>query len=302
MKTLVIMAAGMGSRFGGVKQLEPLGPNGEIIINYSVYDAIEAGFDKIVYIIRKEIEADFKEFIGDKMSDKIEVEYVIQDLKDLPDGFCPPPNRTKPWGTGHAILACRDVVEEPFAVITADDYYGKEGINKISKFLEQVGKENSKGKYCMAGFRLGNTLSDNGTVTRGVCSRNEQGLLTHVEETYDIAKKGDIAIGYNDDGDPVELELDNPVSMNMWGFSPDFIDVLSEKFVDFLKNVKEGDLKAEYLLPNIVGQMLKDNKATVTVLDSNDKWFGITYKEDTKIVKEFFAKLAKEGTYPEKLF
>ena len=298
MSTLVIMAAGMGSRFGGIKQLEKLGPSGEIIIDYSIFDAIEAGFDKVVFIIRKDIEKDFREVIGDHIEKHVKVEYVFQSLDDLPAGYTKPADRVKPWGTGQAILACKGVVNEPFVVINADDYYGKEGFRKIHSYLEELEKNGSKYDYCMAGFLLGNTLSDNGTVTRGVCQTDSEGNLVTVNETFEIARKGDKAIGVDENKNEKVMELDNPVSMNMWGFTPEFIDELDKNFVNFLDNIKEGDIKAEYLLPDIVAKMLEEKKATVKVLNSSDKWFGITYQEDKPKVKAFFKELADKGTYP----
>ncbi|MBE5934967.1 MAG: nucleotidyltransferase [Lachnospiraceae bacterium] len=303
MSTLVILAAGMGSRFGGIKQLEALGPSGEIIIDYSIYDAIKAGFNKVVFIIRKDIEKDFKEVIGDRISKYVDVEYVFQSLDDLPDGYKTPEDRVKPWGTGQALRACRGVVNEPFVVINADDYYGKEGFIKIHDYLENVQKDNKKYDYCMAGFLLGNTLSDHGTVTRGVCSANEEGNLVSVRETYDISRDGDKAIGYSKDKDVTyTMDLNSPVSMNMWGFTPDLIQELDEKFPEFLDTIKPGDIKAEYLLPEIVSGMLNSEKATVKVLDTSDKWFGVTYKEDKEVVQQFFKKLADDGVYPKQLW
>ena len=303
MSTLVILAAGMGSRFGGIKQLEALGPSGEIIIDYSIYDAIKAGFNKVVFIIRKDIEADFKEVIGDKISKYVDVDYVYQSLDDLPDGYSNPEGRTKPWGTGQALRACRNVVKEPFVVINADDYYGKEGFEKIHAYLENVEKENKKYDYCMAGFLLGNTLSDHGTVTRGVCEADENNMLVSVRETYDIARGDNKAIGYSKDKDVTyEMDLQSPVSMNMWGFTPDLIEELDDKFPEFLDSVKPGDIKAEYLLPEVVSNMLHTDKATVKVLSTSDKWFGVTYKEDKEIVQKFFKKLVSDGVYPEKLW
>lgn len=302
MSTLVIMAAGMGSRFGGIKQLEPLGPSGEIIIDYSIYDAIEAGFNKVVFIIRKDIEKDFREVVGNHIAEHVQVEYVFQSLDDLPTGYSKPEGRVKPWGTGQAILACKDVVKEPFVVINADDYYGKEGFKKIHSYLKDLENKDSKYDYCMAGFLLGNTLSDNGTVTRGVCKTDKDGMLVTVNETFEIAKKGEKAIGYDENDNEKVMELDTPVSMNMWGFTPEFIDELEANFTNFLDNIKEGDIKAEYLLPEIVAKMLKENKATVKVLESNDKWYGITYQEDKAKVKEYFKSLVDEGIYPNKLW
>lgn len=302
MSTLVIMAAGMGSRFGGIKQLEPLGPSGEIIIDYSIFDAIEAGFDKVVFIIRKDIEDDFKRIVGNHIAEHVKVEYVYQSLDDLPKGYTKPEGRVKPWGTGQAILACKDVVKEPFIVINADDYYGKEGFRKIHSYLEDLENKDAKYDYCMAGFLLGNTLSDNGTVTRGVCKTNDDNMLVTVNETFEIAKKDDKAIGYDEDKNEKIMDLDTPVSMNMWGFTPEFIDELEDNFTNFLDNIKEGDIKAEYLLPEIVAKMLRENKATVKVLESSDKWYGITYQEDKDKVKEFFKDLVDKGVYPKNLW
>ncbi|MBQ3061737.1 MAG: nucleotidyltransferase [Lachnospiraceae bacterium] len=300
MSTLVVMAAGMGSRFGGIKQLEPIGPNGEIIIDYSIHDAIEAGFDKVVFIIRKDIEKDFKEVIGDRLAKKYNVSYVFQDMNDIPEGFEVPKGRTKPWGTGQAVLSVKGVVNEPFVVINSDDYYGKEGFVKLHKYLEEHTKaENGVYPFCMAGFKLGNTLSDNGTVTRGVCKVDDNKMLTEVNETFELkAIDDDKVLGKTSDGVDVELGMDTYVSMNMWGFTPEFIEELEKGFPEFLGNVKPGDLKAEYLLPTIVSNLLQNKKATVKVLDTNDYWYGITYKEDKEAVVNFFNKLSADNVYP----
>lgn len=298
---LVIMAAGMGSRFGGIKQLEPVGPSGEIIMDYSIYDAIEAGYKKVIFIIRKDLEKDFKEVIGNRLSKHIEVEYVFQELDNLPEGFSLPEGRTKPWGTGQAIMSCIGKIDAPFTVINADDYYGKEGFRIINEFLNQPSPSDKQYHFCMAGFLLGNTLSENGTVTRGVCSVSKDGVLEKVTETHEIRPAGDKAIA-TEGGEDLELALNCPVSMNMWGFTPDFLDELQSRFVSFLENVKEGDLKAEYLLPTIVDDLIKEGKAEVTVLNTNDKWFGVTYKEDKQVVVDSFRKLVDEGAYPERLF
>lgn len=297
---LVIMAAGMGSRFGGIKQLEPVGPSGEIIMDYSIYDAIKAGYKKVIFIIRRDLEKDFKEIIGNRLAKYIEVEYVFQELDNLPEGFSLPEGRTKPWGTGQAIMSCIGKIDAPFTVINADDYYGKEGFRVINEFLNNPGTTDKKYHFCMAGFSLGNTLSENGTVTRGVCSVKD-GVLEKVTETHEIRPLGDKAIAI-EDGKELELALDCPVSMNMWGFTPDFLDELKSRFVSFLENVKEGDLKAEYLLPTIVDDLIKEGKAEVTVLNTNDKWFGVTYKEDKQVVVDSFKKLVDEGVYPARLF
>lgn len=299
--TLVIMAAGIGSRFGGgVKQLTPVGPNGEIIIDYSIHDALEAGFNKIVFIIRKDIEKDFREVIGDRIEKICDVEYVFQSLDDLPEGFEKPADRTKPWGTGQAVRCCKGVVNEPFAVINADDYYGKEAFVKIHEFLvENYTPEKSK-ELCMAGFILGNTLSDNGTVTRGICAVDENDYLTDVVETYEIKKTSD---GAESQGN--RIDVNSHVSMNMWGLTPEFVGLLEEGFVEFFENIKGDEakeLKGEYLLPIYIDELLKKGKVSVRLLETQDKWFGVTYKEDKPVVVESFAKLIADGVYQKDLF
>lgn len=300
---LVIMAAGIGSRYGGgIKQLEHVGPSGEIIMDYSIYDAIQAGFNKVVFIIRRDLEKDFKEIIGNRIEKQIEVEYVYQELDALPSGFTKPEERVKPWGTGQAVLCCKDVIKEPFAVINADDYYGKEAFVKVHDYLANADINSTENNYCMAGFVLGNTLSDNGIVTRGVCKVDENGNLTNVEETFAIERDGDVAVGKNGAGEKVTLDLDSSVSMNMWGFTPNFLNELETGFVEFLKGITENEIKAEYLLPEVVGKMLRENRANVKVLKTNDKWFGVTYKEDKEMVVNSINALVAEGKYPSKLF
>ena len=292
--TLVIMAAGIGSRFGeGIKQLTSVGPSGEIIVDYSIHDAIEAGFDKIIFVIRKDIHKTFEDIIGHRISKKCKVEYAFQELDDLPDGFSLPEDRVKPWGTGQAVLACKDLINEPFAVINADDYYGKEAFAKVHDFLVKHAGE--KYQYCMPGFILKNTLSKQGGVSRGICQVDKKGHLTEIVETHNIVKKDkDIAIS-EDNGK--EIPMKALASMNMWGVTPDYIDILEKGFVEFLKNIPEGDIKSEYLLPVIMGELLQQKHVTISVLKTHDKWFGITYAADkAKVIKEF-AKLVEKGVY-----
>ena len=301
--TLVIMAAGMGSRFGGgIKQLEAMGPNGEIIMDYSIYDAIEAGFNKVVFVTRKDLLATFKEVIGDRIAKVIPVEYAFQELSDVPEGFSVPEGRTKPWGTGQAVLAAKNVLSEPFMVINADDYYGKEAFVKLHDFLvsgEDLGREFTMG---MGGFILKNTLSDNGAVTRGICVVDENEHLIGVNETGGIVKTATGAACDDKDGNQTACDPASHVSMNMWGFTPDFLDELESGFRTFLSEQKEGDIKSEYLLPTIVDHLSNSGRANVSVLETTDKWFGVTYKEDKPVVVESIKKLIAEGKYPEKLY
>jgi len=299
---LVVMAAGIGSRFGGgIKQLEPVGPSGEIIMDYSVHDALEAGFNKVVFIIRRDLEKDFREIIGTRMEKIVETAYAFQEVDNLPGGFKNPQERTKPWGTGQAVLSCKGILNEPFAVINADDYYGKEAFVKVHDYLVQERPDTGKMDFCMAGFILGNTLSDNGAVTRGVC-KVENGFLTDVVETSGIVKTDQGAAAPDESGALKEIDAGAHVSMNMWGLTPEFLDVVERGFVDFLGRVKPGDIKAEYLLPTIVDGLIKEGKASVKVLETRDKWFGVTYKEDKQSVVEAFRKLIADGVYKEKLF
>ncbi len=299
--SLVVMAAGIGSRYGGgIKQLEQVGPSGEIIMDYSIYDALEAGFNKVVFIIRKDLEKDFKEIIGNRIEKHVRVEYVYQELDALPEGFVKPTDRTKPWGTGHAVLCCKDIVKEPFAVINADDYYGKEGFKKIYDYLNS--NRQAPGDYCMAGFILGNTLSENGAVTRGICQIGENGKLTEITETFGIEPKGDHAVAKDDSGAEVKIELNSPVSMNMWGFKPDLFDKLQEGFVEFLTRLSDQEHKKEYLLPEFIGQLVKKGEVTVQVLKTADRWFGVTYKEDKDMVVKSVRALVDQGVYPVRLF
>ena len=308
MKTaLVIMAAGIGSRFGGgIKQLAPVGMNGEIIMDYSIHDAIEAGFDKIVFIIRRDIEEAFREAIGsriEKICEKlgVEIAYAYQEREALPEGVSCPKDRTKPWGTGQAVLACRKVLHEPFAVINADDYYGKEAFVKVHDFLTQYSAEKPNA-YCMAGFILKNTLSENGAVTRGICETNENGYLTAVHETSGIVKTAEGA-AVEADGVLASIDADSCVSMNMWGLTPEFMELLQTGFEEFFKKHSEAELlKAEYLLPGCIDELIQKGQVSVRVLESHDKWFGVTYKEDKEFVEKSFEQLIKNGVYGERLF
>ena len=303
--TLVIMAAGIGSRFGGgIKQLEPVGPNGEIIMDYSIYDALEAGFNKIGFIIRKDLEKDFKEIIGNRIEKLVHVEYAFQELADLPEGYTVPEGRKKPWGTGQAVLSIKGRVNEPFAVINADDYYGKDAFRKIHDYMvNEMDEGRETYDMCMAGFILANTLSDNGTVTRGVCQVGGDGMLEDVTETYNIERAGDGLRAEDKDGNPVSVSLDQHVSMNMWGLTPDFLDVLEDGFKEFFdKEVPSNPLKAEYLIPVFIGELLEQGKMSVKVLKTNDTWYGMTYHEDVASVKDSFRKMQENGVYKADLF
>lgn len=301
--TLVIMAAGIGSRFGGgIKQLEPMGPNGEIIMDYSIYDAKAAGFNKVVFILRKDIEEDFRAIIGQRIEKVIDVEYVFQSLEDLPEGFKAPAERKKPWGTGQAVLCCKGVVNEPFAVINADDYYGKEAFRKVHDYLVDDRKTDKIYDMCMAGFILKNTLSDNGAVTRGVCVVDNDDHLSQVVETGGIYMTPEGTISHEDNGSDMVITPEQHVSMNMWGFTPEFLNELEDGFKTFLEEIPEGEVKREYLLPTIVDKLIKSGKASVKVLETKDKWFGVTYKEDKASVVAAFKKLIADGIYPADLW
>lgn len=294
--TLLIMAAGIGSRFGGgIKQLEPVDEQGHIIMDYSIHDAIEAGFNKVIFIIRKDIEEEFREVIGSRISaicaeHNVTVDYAFQDINDIPGEL--PEGRTKPWGTGQAVLAAKDLITTPFIVINADDYYGKEGFKAVHNYLVEGGKS------CMAGFVLKNTLSDNGGVTRGICKMDADHNLTEVVETKNIVKTADGA-----EADGVKLDTESLVSMNMWGLTPDFLQTLEKGFAEFFKEeVPANPLKAEYLIPIYIGELLKKDQMSVKVLRTNDTWYGMTYHEDVAAVKESFRQMLAEGVYKEELF
>ncbi len=295
---LVIMAAGIGSRFGkGIKQLAAVGPSGQIIMDYSIHDAIEAGFNKVVFIIRKDLEEEFRRIIGDRIERRIEVAYAFQELTDLPEGFTLPEGRTKPWGTGQAVLAAADVLTEPFMVINADDYYGKEAYRLVHDYLvREDGADADERHICMAGFRLGNTLSDHGGVTRGICHITD-GCLTGVTETRNIFKTAEGAEIRSESG-AVPVGTDNLVSMNMWGLTPDFVETLRKGFGEFLQNGEGDPLTKEYLLPTFIDGLIRADEIKVDVLETGDEWFGVTYQEDKAAVTEAILALTKEGLYP----
>lgn len=298
--TLFILAAGMGSRYGGLKQLDSLGPSGETIMDYSVYDAVRAGFGKIVFVIRHDFEEDFRKKVVDKYSGIIEVEVVFQELNNLPEGYSPNPDRTKPWGTGHAVLMGKDVIKEPFGVINADDYYGAESFQILADFLRSV--EGKKGEYCMVGFRIENTLSENGGVSRGHCQVSPEGFLTGVNECHNIRKTADGKLLKTlPDGSDAEFPEGAIVSMNLWGFTPDYFDYTLSNFLEFL-NLHGNELKSEFYIPTVVNNMIQKGDATLKVLETPSKWFGVTFAADRPATVAQFQKLVDEGVYPNKLF
>jgi len=297
--TLFVLAAGMGSRYGGLKQLDGLGPNGETIMDYSIYDAIRGGFGKLVFVIREHFEKDFRDKIISKYENHIPVEVVFQELDKLPAGFTVPEGREKPWGTNHAVLMGKYVIKEPFAVINADDFYGRDSFAALGKQLSQM--EGTKNDYCMVGYRVGNTLSESGSVARGVCETNADGYLTGVVERTAI-EKIDGEIQFTDEnGKKVVLDPKTPVSMNMWGFTPDYFKYSEDYFVDFLK-ANMGNLKSEYFIPLMVNELITKGVAKVKVLDTTSKWFGVTYAADRQGVVDKIQALVDAGEYPEKLF
>lgn len=309
MKTaLVVMAAGIGSRFGGgIKQLEPVGLNGEVIMDFSIHDAVKAGFNKVVFIIRHDLEESFREVIGDRIEAVlkqagVEVAYAFQEKDEVPEGVSVPADRKKPWGTGQAVLACKDIIDCPFVVINADDYYGREGFKKVHEYLVN---STDPSEYCMAGFVIRNTLSDNGAVTRGVCRMDSDSMLTDVDETTGIVKipDADAKYGFRVEADGVSIDADSLVSMNMWGLKPELFAKLEKGFVEFFDKTKgEALLKAEYLLPMYIDELIKAGEATVKVLGTDDKWFGVTYKEDKPLVVESIRKLIADGVYAKELY
>jgi hypothetical protein len=301
---LVIMAAGIGSRYGaGIKQLAKVGPSGEIIIDYSIHDALKAGFNKIIFIIRKDIEEEFREVIGKRIEKIAPVDYVYQEMNDLPEGYETPEGRKKPWGTAQAVWAAREVIDCPFAVINADDFYGAGSFKALHEYLTNEMSENEEEyDYCMAGYILGNTLSESGTVARGVCSQNEDGYLRSVTETYKIGRKEGKVTGEDGDGRERELDEKSLVSMNMWGLKPNIIKVLGEGFPKFLDSLKADDIKSEYLLPVVIDGLIQGGLAKVKVLPIEDKWYGVTYQEDRQYVADAIRRMVDDKVYGEKLF
>ncbi len=299
--TLVIMAAGMGSRFGGLKQIEPLGPNGEIILDYSVYDAVRAGFDKVVFIIKKEIEEDFRRITDGRYDSKIKVEYAFQQLDNLPEGFTVPEGRVKPWGTAHAIYSCKGLIDGPFAVINADDYYGVDTFKVIYDELTKGKEDTGVYDFSMVGFKVENTLTENGHVARGVCNI-ENGYMTDIVERTKIMCRDGKIMFTEDEENWEEIPAGTPVSMNLWGFTPQIITEIENRFADFLKKNADNPLKCEFYIPFVVDELVKEGKARVTALTTPEKWYGVTYKEDKQSVMDALKEKHNDGTYPSPLW
>lgn len=298
--TLLILAAGVGSRYGGLKQIDKLGPNGETIIDYSVFDAMNAGFVKVVFVIRESIESDFKEAIADKYSGKIEVDYVLQEVHKVPKGIDINPERIKPWGTGHAILMAADKINTPFAVINGDDFYGADGFVAMGKYLMSLSADSTT-KYSMVGYRLGNTLSENGYVSRGVCAANSKNELTNVVEHTQIERKNNRIEAFDSSNNVIELEENTPVSMNFWGFTPSIFNHLDQMFTEFI-NQNIDNMKSEFYIPTVVNQLIHTQMADVKILDTTAQWFGVTYQEDRSSVVAKLASLHAEKVYPSPLW
>ena len=297
------MAAGIGSRYGGLKQIDPVGPSGEIIIDYSIYDALRAGFEKVIFIIRRDIEESFREAVGRKVEGRVEVQYAFQELSDLPEGYSLPEGRQKPWGTGHAVLSTRDIIDRNFAVINADDFYGAGSYRVLCDYLSNAcDSDDGAGNYCLVGYTLWNTLSDHGHVARGVCSADSDGYLTEIHERTHIEKNGDQA-RFSEDGGRTwtAVPRDSLVSMNMWGFTPGYLDALAERFPAWLDRNIDG-AKTEFYVPVTVGEMIREGRARVRVLPTEEKWFGVTYREDAPAVKAAISELVASGLYPENLW
>lgn len=300
--TLLLLAAGMGSRYGGLKQLDGLGPNGETIMDYSIYDAIKAGFGKIVFVIRKDFEDDFRQKVLSKYEGHIPAEVCFQAMDKLPEGFTVPEGRQKPWGTNHAVMMAKGLIHEPFCVINCDDFYNRDAYMVMGRFLSEL-PEGSKNRYSMVGFRVGNTLSENGTVARGICSKDNDGHLTEVVERTEIMRVDGKVCYKDEEGKWVAVEDNTPVSMNMWGFTPDYFEYSDEYFKEFLSDAKNMEnLKAEFFIPLVVNNLIHEGTATVKVLDTTSKWFGVTYAADRQATVDRIQKLIEEGVYPNRLF
>jgi len=299
---LVVMAAGIGSRYGGLKQVDPVGPDGEIIIEYSIYDALKAGFGKIVFIIKKDIETVFREKVGRRIERLVDTEYVFQNIGDVPPGFQAPPDRIKPWGTSHAVMSCRHAINTPFAVINADDFYGPASFKALCGYLKDSDGQQSIYSYCMVGFQIENTLTEHGHVARGVCTVDDGGFLKGVRERTRIERFDD-GIKYTEDGEHWHVIPEGTlVSMNDWGFAPSIFKELESRFPQFLQDNRDNILKAEYFLPSVVDSLIKENKASVKVLPSRERWYGVTYREDKPVVKQAVNRMVRQGIYPEKLW
>jgi len=306
--TLIVMAAGLGSRYGGIKQIEPVGPHGATLLDYAVFDALRAGFGKVVFVISEAIEAPFRERFGATIERHCDVAYVIQRLSDVPPGFVLPPERRKPWGTGQAVLSCRDEVAGPFAVINADDFYGRAAFATLAGYLARAEDKGGVYDYCMVGYVLANTITEHGHVSRGVCTVDDDGFLVHIRERTHIERRGDgseapASIAYTEDGVTwIDIPAQTTVSMNIWGFTPSLFGELERRFPQFLQDNVQNLLKAEFFLPNIVGDLVQEKKARVKVLNSDAQWFGVTYKEDRPRVEQAIRMLLKRGVYPERLW
>jgi len=300
--TLVVMAAGIGSRYGGPKQLEPIGPNGETFSDYSVYDALQAGFEKVVFILSEEVKEAFLSRVGRRIERHCETEYVIQRIEDAPQGFSVPPERKKPWGTAHAILSCKDVVDSPFCVINADDFYGRGSFKAVADFLSQAGEASKVLKSCLVGHRLENTLSEHGPVTRGICQVDDEGCLLRIEERHRVQRFGNVIRSSEDGKHWVEVPPESIVSMNMWGFTPGVFSELEARFPRFLREHQDEIEKAEFLLPNVVHDLVKEGRMRVKVLRMGERWFGITYQEDRETARAAIAELVRRGVYPDRLW
>lgn len=299
---LVVMAAGIGSRYGGLKQIDPMGPNGEIIMDYSIYDALKAGFGKVVFVIKKDIEDTFREKIGSRVERLVDTAYVYQRVEDVPEGFAVPPERVKPWGTAHAVRSCRNVVDRPFAVINADDFYSRHSFQILHDYLKDVDEQMKPYPYCMVGFQVENTLTEHGHVARGVCTVGADGCLKEIHERTRIQKFGNMA-KYTEDGETwIDIPYGSMVSMNTWGFTPSLFRELDERFPYFLLSNTENILKAEFFIPTVVDSLISEGKASVKVLPCRERWYGVTYQEDKPIVRQALKDMILSGIYPENLW